>query len=194
LEQAELEQPEPAQAEPGRAELGQAYRTAISRFATGVSVIATCTPEGLVGMTASAVASLSLDPLQLLVCIANHLPTCEAIKDSGRFTVNVLAHDDEELALHFATRQHDKFASVAYRERQGLPLLDRAIANFACDVSQAVPGGDHTIFVGDVLFCHSEDGRSPLVYFDRTFGTVSRPKLNPHGEPARPEDSRRVLK
>lgn len=172
-------------------ELDQAYRTAISRFATGVTVIATRASDGLVGMTASAVTSLSLNPLQLLVCVANHLPTCTAIKESGRFAVNVLGREDKHIALHFATRQRDKFAAVPYRERRGLPLLDGAIAHFVCDVAEAVRGGDHTIFVADVRYCHSQGDRQPLVYFDRAFGTLcdsGRPGSAPVDEQLRSND------
>lgn len=155
-------------------ELREAYQSSISRLATGVSVITTRAPDGLSGMTASAVASLSLQPLQLLVCIASHLPTAVAIQQSGAFAVNVLADQDEELAIHFATRQSDKFAAVGYSEEHGVPVLDAAMAYFVCDVAEALPGGDHTIFVGDVRDCHSQSDRSPLIYFDRGFGSLRR--------------------
>lgn len=158
-----------------QAELEDAYLTAISRFATGVCVITTRTPDGLAGMTASAVTSLSLQPLQLLVCVANHLPTATAIRQHGRFAVNVLGHEEEHLAIHFSTRQPDKFAAVEYGEEHGVPLLDTAMAHFVCDVAETLPGGDHTIFVGDVRHCHSQHDRRPLIYFDRGFGTVRRP-------------------
>lgn len=155
-------------------ELREAYQSSISRLATGVSVITTRAPDGLSGMTASAVASLSLQPLQLLVCVANHLPTATAIRQSGMFAVNVLADEDEQLAIHFATRQPDKFATVGYSEEHGAPLLNAAMAHFVCEVAEALPGGDHTIFVGDVRHCHSQCERSPLIYFERGFGALHR--------------------
>lgn len=150
------------------------YQRAISRLATGVSIITTKASEGLSGMTASAVASLSLEPLQLIVCVANHLPTAAAIRESGKFAVNVLDDECEQIAIHFATRQPDKFATVDYRMEHGVPLLDVAIAHFVCDVAEALPGGDHTIFVGDIVNCHSHADRSPLIYFERGFGSLRR--------------------
>jgi len=78
------------------------YRRAISRFATGVAIITTSTPHGPAGMTASAVTSLSLDPVQLLVCIGTTLPTREAIEGTGRFAVNILGHDGEHMARRHA--------------------------------------------------------------------------------------------
>lgn len=148
------------------------FREAISRFATGVTVITTNQPGGPVGMTASAVSSLSLDPLLILVCISNRLPTHEALLDSRCFAVNVLGEGDEELALHFARPADDKFAGVEFDISSGLPVLHRAIAHFVCDVREALPGGDHSIFIGEVRHCDFIPHRRPLVYFGSKFGAL----------------------
>ena len=108
-------------------ELTSAFRQAISHFSTGVAVITTRTQAGPAGMTASAVASLSIDPLQLLVCIRTDLPTRAAIEEAGRFAVNVLGDGDEQLARHFATPRPDKFAGVEIRDDYDVPVLDDAI-------------------------------------------------------------------
>jgi 3-hydroxy-9,10-secoandrosta-1,3,5(10)-triene-9,17-dione monooxygenase reductase component len=151
------------------------FRQAISRFSTGVAVITTRTVDGPAGMTASAVASLSMDPLQLLVCIGSNLPTCKAICESGSFAVNVLGEDHEHLAKHFATRRKDKFAGVELRPDSDVPVLADAIAHFVCSVADTLPGGDHTIVVGDVLRCDHVPGTTPLVYFASAFGTLHDP-------------------
>src|SRR5476649_796527 len=85
------------------------FREAIGHFATGVTVVTTLHEGRPAGMTASAVASLSLDPVLLLVCINHRLPTHEAIEGSRRFVVNVLGEGQQELALHFAQPATDKF-------------------------------------------------------------------------------------
>src|SRR5476651_728245 len=90
-----------------------AFREAVAHFATGVTVITTIHEDRPAGMTASAVASLSLDPILLLVCISNALPTHTAIEGSRRFVVNVLGEGQEELAMKFARRAPDKFEGVA---------------------------------------------------------------------------------
>ncbi len=151
------------------------FRRAISHFSTGVAIITTNTPDGPAGMTASAVASLSMDPLQLLVCIGTGLPTRKAITESGYFAVNVLGTGQERIARRFASPRSDKFATVALRDDSDLPLLTDAIAHFACSVAAALPGGDHTIIVGDVLTCDHVPGTSPLVYFASTFGRLCDP-------------------
>ncbi|HVO55305.1 MAG TPA: flavin reductase family protein [Solirubrobacterales bacterium] len=148
------------------------FRDAISHFATGVAVITTIHDGRPAGMTASAVTSLSLDPVLLLVCINNKLPTHTAIEQSRRFVVNVLGEGDEDLALRFAQPAEDKFAGVELREEQELPVLGTSIAYFVCDVPERFPGGDHSIFIGQVTECGAVPGRRPLLYFKSRFGAL----------------------
>jgi 3-hydroxy-9,10-secoandrosta-1,3,5(10)-triene-9,17-dione monooxygenase reductase component len=149
-----------------------AFRAAIAHFATGVTVITTVHDGKPAGMTASAVASLSVDPVLLLVCIDNRLPTHEAIQNSRRFVVNVLGEGQEELALGFARPSADKFAGVALEADHDLPVLSDAIAHFVCDLHERFPGGDHSIFTGLVRSCAALPGKRPLVYFRSTFGSL----------------------
>ncbi|MGZ4317449.1 MAG: flavin reductase family protein [Gaiellaceae bacterium] len=149
-----------------------AYREAIAHFATGVTVITTSHEGKPAGMTASAVASLSVDPVLLLVCIDNRLPTHRAIEASRRFVVNVLGEGQEDLALRFARPAEDKFAGVELAEARDLPVLRDAIAFFVCDVHERFPGGDHSIFTGLVRECAATRGKRPLVYFRSGFGAL----------------------
>lgn len=153
----------------------RAFREAISHFATGVTVISTISDDEPAGMTASAVASLSLDPVLLLVCINQQLRTHIAIENSGRFVVNVLGEGQEELALHFARPGVDKFADVQLRPDHELPVLEEAIAYFVCDLHERFPGGDHSIFTGLVRECGAKPGRRPLLYFRSQFGALHDP-------------------
>jgi flavin reductase (DIM6/NTAB) family NADH-FMN oxidoreductase RutF len=149
-----------------------AFREAIAHFATGVTVITTLKDGKPAGMTASAVASLSLDPVLLLVCINHKLPTHEAIEGSRAFVVNVLGEGQQELALHFARPSPDKFAGIPLHTSHELPVLSDAIAFFVCDVHERFPGGDHSIFTGVVRDCGVTPGRRPLLYFRSGFGTL----------------------
>jgi|SRR5690242_18508907 flavin reductase (DIM6/NTAB) family NADH-FMN oxidoreductase RutF len=156
-------------------ELQRRFRQAIGRFATGVTVITARDGERLAGMTASAVASLSLEPPLLLVCISNKLPTHQVLEQSRCFGVNVLGEGDEKLALRFATPADDKFSGLRVDTSHGVPLLDRAIARFVCDVHETLPGGDHSIFTGAIRHCEHVPGRRPLVYFASSFGGMYQP-------------------
>ncbi|MEV7326368.1 flavin reductase family protein [Streptomyces sp. NPDC093970] len=152
------------------------FRATMSRLATGVSVITTRSGSAPIGMTASAVTALSLSPLQLIVCISNHLYTRTAIAEHGRFAVNVLGEESEHLARNFAVSKPDKFAGVETHDDHGVPVLKDAIAAVVCDVADALPGGDHTIFVGDVRYFDHRAGGRPLVYFAGGFGSLGSPK------------------
>jgi flavin reductase (DIM6/NTAB) family NADH-FMN oxidoreductase RutF len=152
------------------------FREAISHFATGVTVVTTVHRRRPAGMTASAVASLSLDPVLLLVCIDHKLPTHQAIDASRRFVVNVLGEGQDELALHFARPSPDKFAHVELKRGHELPILEKAIAYFVCDVHERFPGGDHSIFIGRVRECGATPGRRPLLYFRSRFGSLKDPE------------------
>jgi flavin reductase (DIM6/NTAB) family NADH-FMN oxidoreductase RutF len=149
-----------------------AFREAISQFATGVTIVTTTHRGRPAGMTASAVCSLSLDPVLLLVCIDNRLPTHTAIDASRRFTVNVLGEASADLARRFGRRTEDKFADVSLAAGADPPVLTDAIAHFVCEVQERLPGGDHSIFVGRVLSCAATPGRRPLLYFRSDFGTL----------------------
>ncbi|GAA3778554.1 flavin reductase family protein [Streptomyces chiangmaiensis] len=99
--------------------------------------------------------------------------TRSAIAEHGRFAVNILGEGGQALAKNFAASKKDKFAGVSVSEEHGVPVLKDAIAVVVCDVSAAHPGGDHTIFVGDVRhFEHQVEAR-PLVYFAGAFGVMT---------------------
>lgn len=173
---AMAEENSPSSAEvPGGGVSAEIFREAISSFATGVTVITTTHEGKPAGMTASAVCSLSLDPLLLLVCINNNLSTHHAIDGSRRFAVNVLGEGDTALALHFARPSEDKFADVDLIEGSDPPVLAKAIAHFVCDVDERLPGGDHSIFVGRVIACDALPHRRPLLYYRSAFGVLHDP-------------------
>jgi len=152
-----------------------AYRLAIAHFATGVTVVTAEIQGAWAGMTASAVASVSLDPTLLLVCISNRLPTHRALEQGRRFAVNVLGEGQEAIARRFATPAEDKFEGVRLDPAHHLPVLADAVAWFICDLHGQFPGGDHSIFIGEVKECNAKAGAKPLVYFRSEFGKIEDP-------------------
>jgi flavin reductase (DIM6/NTAB) family NADH-FMN oxidoreductase RutF len=142
------------------------FRSVMGHFATGVTVVTATTPEGPVGMTANAVASLSLDPLLLLVAFDNEARTLPAIRETGRFGVNVLHAGQEELARLFASKrpESEKFAGVPHTVHDGIPVIEDALAWVGCRLERLIPGGDHTIGIGAVEAAEAGDGR-PLLWF-----------------------------
>jgi flavin reductase (DIM6/NTAB) family NADH-FMN oxidoreductase RutF len=118
----------------------------MGQFATGVTIV---TAPGPAGLTTNAFASLSLDPMLVLVCLDHGSRTLAAVRDHERLAVNVLAASQDELAVRFSGKAShaEKFQDVAWREEAGVPVLDGAVAWVAGPVQELVSGGDHLIAI-----------------------------------------------
>ena len=128
------------------------FRHVLGHFSTGVTVITTCDGEQRpTGLTASAFTSVSLDPPLILVCVDHKAQSYPALRDSGRFAVNVLTHEQEAISRRFATTRLDKFDGVAFAISDlGVPLLEDALVHLECRTVSTHVAGDHTIFIGQV--------------------------------------------
>lgn len=145
------------------------FRQALGHFASGVTVVTTEHEGKLYGMTVSSFASLSLKPPLVLICVDKSVNTHTAISASGRFAVNILEQSQEHLSRRFATSEDNKFIGVAWHTGQlGLPVLEGVLTVIECHVRDTVPGGDHTIFVGEVMDAEINQG-SPLLYYRRGY-------------------------
>lgn len=142
------------------------FRHVLSHFASGVTVVTTWDADGSpTGLTASAFTSVSLEPPLILICVDHKAQSYPALRANGRFAVNILAAEHEAVSRRFAVTSADKFDAVAYRPGPlGLPLLPEALAHLECRTVHVYPGGDHTIFVGEVEGARAREGE-PLLYF-----------------------------
>lgn len=141
------------------------FKKAMSRWASGVTVV-TAEHNGVRhGMTVSSFASVSLDPPLVLICIGKAAPTHDIIRKGERFVVNVLGDTQEAISIRFATKHDDRFEGVAVRTGQlGVPIIEGCVAAIECRLHETLPGGDHTIYVGEVVNADIAEG-SPLIYF-----------------------------
>jgi flavin reductase (DIM6/NTAB) family NADH-FMN oxidoreductase RutF len=149
---------------------------AMSRAATGVTVVTSEGELGRFGQTVSAMSSVSADPPMLLVCINRKSPIRTAIQQHRAFGVNVLRADQRRLSDVFAGRpRRDEpydFSIAAWEEGEaGSPLLTGAVARFDCALEAAYDAGTHTIFVGRVVSASAGTG-APLVYAGRGYGEL----------------------
>lgn len=142
------------------------FREVFGRFATGVAVVTSAGPTGFGGMTANAVCSLSLEPLLALVCFDNQARTLPIVREARRFAVNVLSAEQEELAGVFASKlpEAEKLDAVAHHLEDGVPIIDGSLAWASCELRELIPGGDHTIAIGEVTAMGLGQGK-PLVWF-----------------------------
>ncbi|MFJ3620577.1 flavin reductase family protein [Streptomyces iakyrus] len=166
---------------PAQAATAQAFRDAFAQLPTGVTVVTTGRSDGgsLCGMTASAVCSLSLDPLMALICLNNDSRTLAGIRANGAFALSLLAQDQAPIAQWFADTgisQADRFARTRHHQADALPVLSDALAWLTCHVDQMHPGGDHTIVTATVRSIGagvSPTGGRPLVWHQRAFTTLT---------------------
>jgi flavin reductase ActVB len=149
-----------------------AFRNAMARFASGVTIVTTKNGEGdPVGFTASAFSSLSLNPPLLLVCLQKDADCYDSFMEAEHFTVSILSRDQDDIARRFATKAIDKWQDTPTvpGEKTRLPLIEGASAQTECLMLNRVDGGDHTILIGEVISAASTDAE-PLLHFNRQFG------------------------
>lgn len=127
-------------------------RRLMGHFATGVTVITTRSRDGEpFGLTANAVASVSLAPPLILVCVDKTAECYPRFEESTVFVVNVLSEDQESISRRFSTRGIAKFDGIGYRTgASGCAILEDAVAHVECRIVQTHDAGDHTIYVGEV--------------------------------------------
>ena len=143
------------------------FRQLLGRFVTGVTVLTARDADGNpVGMTASSLASVSLAPPLVSVCIEISASAHDTLIEAEHFVVNVLAEDQEELSRRFAQPQSTQdFDGIGWFDGEvGAPRLNGAVAHIECAREATWPGGDHTILLGRVVSGAVGEGR-PLVYY-----------------------------
>ena len=142
------------------------FRAALSRFASGITVVTSIDSSGVPhGITVSAFCSVSLEPPLILVCVERTTGSHEALLTTGVFVVNILAAGQDNVSDTFSLTQIDKFECVQCRRGIGnVPILEDALVSLECRLHNSFEGGDHTIFVGEVENVTIRDG-APLVYF-----------------------------
>ena len=150
------------------------FRNALSRFASGVSVVTTSDSNGrFYGITVSAFCSVSLNPPLVLICIEKSTASHYAFRESRAFIVNVLEHAQMDLSERFAAPAPDKFENVPYEPGiSGIPCLNGALANIECLVSEIYEGGDHSVIIGSVESARVSGGE-PLLYFRGRYGSLA---------------------
>lgn len=150
------------------------FRSVLGQWPSGVTVVTTVVDGGWHGMTASSFSSVSLDPPLVSVCLAKAVWTHGLVAASGVFAVNILAKDQASLGMLFAGQRPevaDRFEGLAARSAvTGAPVLTEALGWLDCRVVQAYDGGDHTIFVGEVVDADTPRLTAPLLFHSRAWG------------------------
>jgi flavin reductase (DIM6/NTAB) family NADH-FMN oxidoreductase RutF len=149
-------------------------RRIMGHFATGVSVITTISQEGMAyGLTANALTSVSLEPPLLLISVDKKAESYAYFEQSKVFTVNILCDHQEGLSRRFAVSGGNKFEGVAYRRGiNQVPILEDALAHIECRLYATYDGGDHTLYLGEVLEAETREGK-PLLFYRGGYRALS---------------------
>ena len=142
-------------------------RTAMGYFLTGVTIVTTRGIDQPYGLTVNSFNSVSLDPPLVLWSLDLGHDRADLFRNAGGFTVNVMGADSacDELIRKFSKSDADRFSSANWHSgASGQPVLTDAIASLECRLWAEYPGGDHVIFIGEVLNISTRDGR-PVAYF-----------------------------
>ena len=150
---------------------------AMSKAANSVTVVTTDGEAGRVGVTVSAMCSVSVEgpAPSILVCVHKLSPACEAIRVNRVFCANLLGAEQAYISDSFAGRSElkgeNKFDCAAWETQvTGSPVLQSSLASFDCVLLQDVSVGSHRVFIGSISHVDSDEIRKPLVYHNREYG------------------------
>ncbi|WP_430790770.1 flavin reductase family protein [Virgibacillus flavescens] len=146
------------------------FRTAMGRFATGVTVITTKLGDEVKGMTANAFMSVSLDPALVLISIGENAHINNYVKESGKFAVSILNSDQQEISAYFAG-QIKEDREIDFNWFNGMPTIEDSLVNLTCDVHNSVDAGDHTLYIGEVTDVCIADGK-PLAFYSGKYNEL----------------------
>lgn len=154
------------------------FRAALGGFATGVTVVTTLDRDGEpFGVTANSFNSVSLNPPLVLWSLAKTAQSIEAFSGSGHFAVHILGANQEPLSNHFSKSGGDKFSSIEWKNGVlGAPLFAECTSRFECRTLHQYEGGDHIIFVGEVVSFDHQDHGEPLLFHRGTYAGLTPQK------------------
>ena len=158
----------------------ETFKTAMRSLATGVVMVVAQRGDRLWGLTISACCSISANPPQVLISLADDASCRDAILDTGRFGLSVLRDDQKHLAELGAVPGGPKYVDAFCQDAgsgRGTTMIAGALVHVDCAVARVFEVSDHTILIGNVEAVVTPEGPGgPLLYFDRTFHTLGEPR------------------
>lgn len=145
-------------------------RSAMGRFATGVTVITNADGDSIHAMTANAFMSVSLDPPLVLISLGNRARMTARLSGSDHYGVSILAHSQESVARRFAGSKHP-MPPPQFEWLGGVPLIAGSLLQLTARIVDRHQAGDHTLFVGRVEHLTVRDGE-PLLFHTGAFKLV----------------------
>jgi len=151
------------------------FREIMSHFATGVTVVSMLADNKPYGLTVNSFTSVSLKPMLILFCIKKGNISHERVMKTNHYCINILAEDQEHISRRFADPklEDSRFEGIQYEfDEYGCPRIKGCIAYITCKKYTQYDGGDHTIFLCEVLKLDKSEDKPPLIFFKRNYHTI----------------------
>lgn len=146
------------------------FRNAMSKFATGVTVVTMNDNGKNIGMTVNAFMSLSLEPKLVAISIDKKASMYHKLNIAQPFGISILKHNQKELSKIFANQKEPE-SEIQFIEQNGVPVLKDTLAKISCVVKERVEAGDHDIIIAEVTYIDVEEGE-PLLYFNSNYENI----------------------
>lgn len=164
----------------GQAFDSKMFRSVLGHFGTGVTVVSADDGAHMAGLACQSFAALSLDPPLVLFCPAKTSGSWQVIERAGRFAVNVLAADQDDVSTVFGSRGVDKFASVDWTySPSGSPLIDGVLTWIDCTLETVHEAGDHYVVIGRVHALGEPRDERPLLFYQGRYSVTEREQEEP---------------
>lgn len=149
------------------------FKEVMGNYPTGVTVVTGYNEnQEPIGLTVNSFASVSVDPLLILWSIDKSVSTYNSFSNIERFSVNILAEDQKDIAYLFASKGQDRFSNVDwFKSILNLPIILDSLAALQCEVYQTIEAGDHMILIGKVIDIKYGE-KKPLLYHKRNMGPI----------------------
>jgi flavin reductase (DIM6/NTAB) family NADH-FMN oxidoreductase RutF len=153
----------------------RSFRDALGLFVTGVTVITARSADGTpFGVTANSFNSVSIDPPLILWSLSRASRNVAAFRSAEHFCVHILREDQAELSRRFAMSDIDKFEGMEFEPGAGgVPILPRSAARLECKTYAQHDGGDHVIFLGEVIRIAADHNARPLLFHGGRYAILS---------------------
>lgn len=153
------------------------FKKSLGKFASGVTVITYKEKSSYSGITVSSFSSLSLDPPLVLFSINKSYNSHDRLTESKFFAIHILSNEQENLSNSFASskvNKNDLILSLNPSFKEEIPILPSSLSVLLCENYKIYDGGDHSIFLGKVVYTESDDSREPLLYYNKGYRSLSK--------------------
>ena len=145
------------------------FRHAMSKFATGITIVTSQVNDEVRGMTVNAFMSVSLEPKLITISVDKKTNFYKNHKDIERFGISVLREEQKDISMIFAKQVNKAYDDFGILD--DVPVINNALTTLACTVSQTVEAGDHLLVIAEVDAIQMNDG-NPILYFDSKYRTL----------------------